>query len=368
MSAMYGVSGQWNASMSIGGKPYPINPTNVKKLDWFESIHQNLPSINMQFIDIDGSFTSIAAAGDGVPIDITLGDGDKYGQTSAIFNILGQPEFTHGSGYTLIKVNAVLNALPYMRSIATGLMEGTSSTVLSQLAAKSGLKFLGDPTADAMVWLPSNKTIASFVREVASRGWVGPGSCMVPAVTDQNQLIYRNIMIPKGGGESFGLGCPIDIIDWAATSNAMLTNNNRGYGSTSAGFDITGEVQRLNKITFNMFSGFLSMAQSSVDSLGELGGRIDNLIRSAGNTHLNYEAAQHQNARLRDTFSTDLNISTDRASRSKLLDTVTAIPQDFTKKEPNRVVTGQYILTARTKQLSATGYAERLTLTSQGLS
>ena len=365
---MLGVSGQWNMELIIGGKPFPANPTTVKEFFWFENIHQNLPSLNMTIADVDGTFTTIAAAGDGVPIEVVLGDGDKSGQTAARFNIQGQPQIKHGAGYNEIKMNAVLDAVPFMRSIASGLMEGTSSTVIAQLASQVGLTFLGDSTSDAMVWLPSNKTIASYVRDVASRGWVGPGSCMVTAVTDQRELIYRNIMQPNGGQESFGIGAAIPILSWEATSNAMLTNNNRGYGVTAIGFDEQGVVKELNKITFNMFSGFLPISQTNLGAIGQLGGRIDSIIRSAGNTHEKYEEAKHQNARLRDTFSTDLHIMTDMVSRSKLLDMVVAMPQDFTKKEINRVVAGPYLITARTRCLTRSKYTERLTLTSQGLS
>lgn len=363
---MYGVRGQWNMALSIGGKDFPADTSNVKELFWFETIHQNLPSLNLTIVDKTGAFTNIASAGDGVPIDITLGDGDTSGETTAQFNIQGSPQVTKGSGYNLVKINAVLNNVPYMRSIATGLMEGSSSKVLQQLAGVAGLQFDGDSTADDMVWLPNNKTIAGFVRHVANHGWVGEGSCMMAAVTDQAKLLYKNIMAPKFAGDVLGLGGNISIHDWSATSNGMLTNNNRGYGSTSFGFDIEGKLKELGKISFDMFSNFLPVSQGNIDALGKLGGRLDNLIRTAGNTHEKYQEAAHQNQRIRALFSTDLNALVSQHTSSELLQAVQAIPPDWSTDKPSAAFTGQYILTARTKTITRSRYEERCTLTTSG--
>lgn len=353
-------------ALSIGGKDFPADTSNIKEIFWFESIHQNLPSLNMTLVDKTGTFTNIASAGDGVPIEITMGDGGISGETSAKFNIQGAPQISKGSGYNLVKINAVLDNVPYMRSIATGLMEGSSSTVLQQLAGRVGLQFDGDSTADDMVWLPNNKTIAGFVRHVANHGWVSEGSCMMAAVTDQAKLLYKNIMSPRSAKDVFGLGGNIPIHDWSATSNGMLTNNNRGYGSTSFGFDIEGKVKELGKISFNMFSNFLPVSQANIDALGKLGGRLDNLIRTAGNTHEKYQEAAHQNQRIRALFSTDLNALVSQHTSAELLEAVNAIPQDWSTSKPSPSVTGQYILTARTKTLTRSRYEERCTLTTSG--
>jgi len=365
---MEGVKGQWNMALSIGGRDYPANPTTVKELFWFESIHQNLPSLSLKIQDTDGSFTTISSAGDGVPIEITLGDGDFSGETTARFNIQGPPQITHGAGYNEIKINAVLDVMPYMRKVATGLMEGSSSSVLAQLASQVGLSFEGDTTSDQMVWLPNNKTIAGFVRHVANHGWVSDGSCMVTAVTDQGKLLYKNIMAPQYSGETFGYGGQRTIVDWDATSNAMVTNHNRGYGSTSFGFDAEGVLKEIGKITFNMFSGFLGLSEANVNSLGDLGGRLDSLVRTAGNSHEKYAEAMHQNKRLRAMFSTDLNVLVAEHTDSQLLQGVHATPIDFTTLKPSPTLTGPYILTSRTKSLVRSKYIERMTFTTSGTS
>lgn len=367
---MQGVKGQWNMALNIGGKDFKADPTTVRQCLWFENIHQHLPTLNLELIDVTGDFSTIVAAGDGVPIDITLGDGDKAGENSASFNIMGAPSISHGQGYNLIKLNAVLNNVPFLRKVVTGLYEGPSNQVLQKVAGEVGLQFEGDSTGDAMVWLPNNKTLAGFVRSVANHGWVGAGSCMMLGVTSASKLLYKNVMQPAKSNETFGYlaDSHVQIVDWDATSNGLLMNNNRGYGSTSVGYGMDGVLKELNKITFNLFSSFLSISTKNLDSIGPIGGRLDNLIRPAGNTHEKYYDARHQNQRIRSTFSNDLNMLIDQVSYTQLLSEALAIPIDFSKVSPNQSLTGPYILTARTRCLTRSKYCERLVGTSQGQS
>ncbi|QXV74128.1 hypothetical protein [Rhizobium phage RHEph12] len=197
-----------------------------------------------------------------MPVDITLGDGDRAGENSASFNIMGAPSITHGQGYNVIKLNAVLNNVPFLRRVVTGLYEGPSNQVLQKIAGEVGLKFQGDPTGDAMVWLPNNKTLAGFVRSVVNHGWVGAGSCMMVAVNSASEMLYRNVMQPQSSNETFGYleDGHVQIVDWDATSSGLMMNNNRGYGSTSVGYGMDGVLKELNKITFNLFSSFLSIS------------------------------------------------------------------------------------------------------------
>lgn len=369
MTLMYGVKNQWNLAISIGGKDLaPADPTGVKKLLWFESIHQALPSLNLEFIDLTGAFSTITASGDGVPIDITLGDGDYSGETTSRFNIQGQPQLTHGNGYNLIKLNAVLDNLSYMRQVSSGLFNGTSSSVLGQIAAKVGLKFDGATTSDAMAWLPNNKTLYGFAKAVANHGWIDAASCLIHAVTDQKELVYKNVMQPDSVGETFESGSneSVQIVDWSATSNGLITNNNRGYGSTSFGFNAEGLLQEFNKITFNLLTNVLGVSTANINALGALGGRLDNIIRSAGNTHDNYDQAKHQNQRLRSLFSSDINLVTAQVTQSKLLHSISAVPFDFSTGNANPVYTGDYVMTSRTKSLIRSKYVERIVASSQG--
>lgn len=368
---MYGVKNQWNASLSIGGKFYPINPSTVPTIQWFENIHQHLPSLNLVLMDKDGTFGSIASTGDGVPIEITLGDGGRSGETSSRFNIQGQPQITHGRGYNLLHINAVLDAVPFLRRVVSGLYEGSSSATLAKVAGQVGLGFSGVSTSDSQVWLPNNKTLAGFVRSVAQHGWIGQGRAVVPAVTDQFKLIYRDITNPLSSGETFasregGRGVHT-ILDWEASSLAAQANHNRGYGSTSSFFGADGIFKEFNKVAMTLFNNFLGASSINIDAIGQLGGRLDNMIRPAGNTHEKYEEALHENRRVRSLYASDLKVVTCTASRSELLSKVAASPHNWGSGQSNQSLSGEYILTSRTRSIVRSKYVEMNVLTTSGM-
>lgn len=362
---MFGVKGQWNAQMSIGGKPFVINPSTVPRLMWFENVHQHIPSLALTLIDKTGEFSSIASSGDGVPIDLTLGDG-ATNETSARFNIQGQPTIQHGSGYNLLHINAFLDAMPYVRSVVSGLYEGSSSAVLAKIASNVGLSFSGVSTADSQVWLPNNKTLASFVRHVSGRGYIGANNCVMAAVDSLRTLIYADITNPNSGGETISSGGDgINLIDYEASTTAAV-NHNRGYGSTSSFYDAEGTFKEFNKIMVSLFSNVLGISQANVSAIGGLGGRLDNIIRPAGNTHDKYQEALHQNRRIRSLYNTDLKLLLANVTRTPLLSTVEAVPYDFSTGKPSPILTGKYILSGRTRSLYRSKYIENLVVTSSG--
>lgn len=363
---MHGVTGQWNASLSINGQDFPINPTTVPNLMWHENVHQYLPTLNLTIADVTGDFATAAAAGDGVPIDLILGDG-ATNQSSATFNIQGAPKITPGNGYNLLHINAVLDKMSYLRGIIQGFHNGTSASVISSIAAQHGLQAEVDQTADSQVWLPNNKTIASFLRGVTNHGFVNEGSCMVTAVMSTGKLLYKNVMQAADSNVHFGQD-GFNILDWNSTSKGMITNNVRGYGSTTVGYKQDGTLLELGKITFDLFSNFLSAAGVNIDSIGGLGTRIEPMVRPSGNTHDKYIEAAHQNQRQRALFSADLNILTDHVTPMDLLTKASAIPVNMLGSVPNDVVAGTYLVTSRTRSLLRNKYVEKIVLTGQSLS
>jgi len=362
---MQGVMGQWNIQLNIGGLDITANPTTVPVLNWFQTIHQNLPSINLVVNDITGELLNYAM--DGAAIDITLGDGGQN-ETTSRFNIQGSPQIALGNSYYRFKINAVLDAMPYMRKIASGLYEGQSSNALSKVAQQSGLSFDGHTTNDSQVWLPNNQTLAGFARMVSSRGWASASSSMLLAVTDKFNLLYKDLdrVINGGSKATFGQG-GIPMLDYSATSRGMIANNNRALGVTASGFDSAGAFKELANISVLQLSNFFNFSSANKEAIGKLGGRLDQIVRDAGNVHDKFDDALHQNKRLRAMYSFDLNVLTDVVTDIELLSRVTANVLDHVKpSQINTALSGDYIVTSITKSLTSPKYVERLTLTSTG--
>lgn len=367
----YGVEGLWDCELSIGGKEYPATTTNINELLWFESIHQSLPSLNLTFKDWTGEYAKLAAAGDGVKINITLGDG-KGGKTAAVFNIQGPPQVMAGNGTYMVKVNAVLDAIEYNRKMPSGLYEGTSSDAIKKLASEAGLtpETVGN-TNDSQTWLPNNKTIVNFIHSIASHAYAGDASAMIFGVTDQKKLIYgdANELIKQDSGIKFGydpLQGHIIIQDWNGTSSGMVANNFKSYGATTAFWSPEGILQEFNKITATLFGGMFSFSNDNAQRTGDLGARLDTKPRPANNTHEKYNEAEHINSRTKAMWNIDLNMIVYQWTGLELLKAAEVVPPSHGEPGVADMFTGKLMLTAKTKALMNSKYIERLTLTTIG--
>jgi len=370
MATMYGIKDQWECSLSIGGKEYPAVPGNIVELNWFESIHQGLPSLNLTIRDLTEEFAKIASAGDGVKIEITLGDG-REGSTSGVFNIQGPPQVMAGNGTTHVKSNAVLDTIEYNRKIAQGLYEGSSSEVISKLAQENGLTpIVATQTNDSQVWLPNNNSIRNFVWNIANHAYAGDQSAMVFGVSDQKELIYgdANQLIRSGEkilGYDESLGHLV-VQEWEGSSSGMIANNFKSYGATTSFWSAEGVLTELNKISANLFGTSFSFSQSNAQRIGDMGTRLDAQPRPAGNTHDKYNEAAHINSRTKAMWNIDVNALIYRHSGIRLLEGVDLKLLKHGETKPSEIYTGRALLTAKTKSLAASKYVERLTLTTNG--
>ena len=365
----FGVEGQWEASLLIGGMPFPINPSTVPTLNLISTVHQNLPSLQLTLMDTEGEFAKILAQGDGTPIALTLGDG-KSGITTADLIIQGNPHIKHGASAFVCTISAVANAVSYMRKIPKGPYEGTANGAIKKLASEAGLSFQGDSTADKQVWLPNGKPIAGMVKNIMHHAWNGDSSAFVNAVTPEKKLILKDLGALKGAsGEMFGgPDAQIPMLDWQVVSKGGAANHNRGGGSTSVGFDSEGVVKELNKVPVKLLSNSLGLGAATAAALGDLGGKIDSIVRSAGNTHEKFHEAVHQGTRIRSQFNLDLIVLSDIHSGAELLSVVGAVPPSFSAKKigPMPEFSGSFVVSAKTQSLTRSRYFERITLTTQG--
>ena len=362
-----GVTGQWNCGLSIGGAPFAATTSNVVALNVIETIHQNLPSLQLTIKDATGQLQEAAASGDGTPIILTLGDGNKLGSTTSQWSIQGDPDIKPGSSHYVVQLRAMLDAVPFSRSISTGLFEGTANSVLGQVAAKAGLSFKGDSTSDKQVWLPNNKTLAGFAKHIVGHAYAGKQSGFVSGVTENKQLRLLNLSTAKAGGKVFSVTPgTIPIRGYEIKSKGAWGNHNRAAGATSSTWTKEGVLTELNKITQKRFSSNFGFSPAFAKSIGELGGRLDTMIRDAGNVHEKFIDARHQNSRIRDMFTCDLIIFTDVHSGVNILDTVTAYPPSLVADTFNLPYCGNYVVTAKTRSLVDPSYVERITLTTTG--
>jgi hypothetical protein len=364
-----GVAGQWSLGLSLGGLDYPASITNVPKFEVYETIHQSLPSLNLEIKDYTGDYIKSTASGDGTLVEAVYGDG--VNNNSATFMIQGNPSVRHEKGCSILSINAVLNHVNYLRRTALGSFKGSSSSVISKIASNVGLTPVTTSSADSQQWLPNNKSFADFAKSIKEHGWASESSLMMLAVSTQGELIYGNAEdLAKQDIVKFGVDEKNSIIieDWSGTSNGLLSGASRGYAATTVTYDQKGVVQEFNAAKSSALGNILSFG-SSVGTLleGAVGGLVLVRPRSSGNTHENYIKAEHQNARQRALYNIDLNLLVNKVSGAKLLRGAYAEPPNYGAPEISKVYTGNYLVTAKTTTFQSQQYCERITLTTNSV-
>lgn len=367
MPNMYGVEGQWNGLLVAAGREVPLHPKSLMEFYIFNTIHQNLPSLRVTFKDDAARFLAGQGLSDGAPVQVIMGDGGTGEVGVMNFTMLGDTRITGTHSAEQVTFSAVLDHLPWMRQIVKGEVTGTSGDAIKRVAGMAGLKTEIHSTADVMTWLPNNKPLVNYARHVMERGWASAQSCMMMSVSDSGLLRYFDIdRIGQGSSSKlFGLGGH-PILSYEIDGKADLYNNAAGYGGTSTNLTPEGIFKELTQISVRMLSNNLAASARNIASVGAAGGRIMQRALDVGNVHKMFNEAQHQNQRIRNLYSHDVNILTDKVSGVELQDLVQLNLTMHGSGEPYQGQSGSYIVTAYTRLFAANRYFEKITLTSQG--
>lgn len=363
---MQGVEGQWNGSLSVNGQEVSLHQKSLASLYVINSIHQNLPTLKLGFKDDTAMSVAGLGIGDGTQMNLVLGDGTQN-EMGATFSVAGDLRIMGSHSAELVELTGILDHLPWMRQIVSGVVQGPSSAAIAKVASQAGLIPDVHSTSDTQIWLPNNKPLASFARHVQERGWASATSCMMLAVMDSSKCRYFDIDRVGSGSSSklFGQdGHP--VLKYQIDSKADLYNNSTGYGATSTNVTPEGIFKELGKIDVRMLGNKLSAGARSISALGALGGRIIPRALDIGNVHKMWNEAQHQNQRIRSLYSHDVHILSDKLSGVELLDLVDLNLLMHGNGQPLTTQNGSYIVTAYTRVLAANRYFEKITLTSQG--
>lgn len=363
---MQGVEGQWNGQVILGGREVPLHPKSLLNLTIFNSIHQQLPSLQLAFKDDGARFVGGLGVKDGDKIEVILGDGGNSDTPSMTFNVQGDVKIKGTHSAEQIELSAVLDNVEWLRKIVTGATKGPSTAAIAKVAGMAGLSFEGDSTSDAMTWLPNNKPLAAYARHVMERGWASATSCMLLGVSDDGSLRYKDLdkIVSGGVAQNFGLN-GIPVLQALVASKSDLYNNITGYGSTSTNFDAEGIFKELNKISMTLLSSNIAAGLNNVAAIGDLGGRIFSRALDIGNVHKKWSDALHQNQRIRAQFSHDVHVLIDRVSGVKLLDLAGLELASKADGSTMASQTGSYVVSGFVRLLAGNRYLEKVTLTTQ---
>ena len=368
------VQDQWYIKADIAGKPLDLNPTVMPKFEIINSIHQHLPSLTMMFKDGSGKLAELFQYGDGTKINVSVGVSGIHIYENLKFVMQGRPQGNPTDSSIGLSIKAVGDNIKWSRKVVDEPTKGTSSDVFKKWAEKAGLKVDADPTNDSQVWLPNRTPIAEYVKHIAERAWVGEKSAMVLGITDSGVAKYKDIDKLIQGSPTIDFvmtkntkaNNPIPVLHYVVASKSHVTNASRGYGATTMSTDMTGKSVELNKVDVRqLIASVLPMSTEVKDIVGDLGTRIMQLPRLAGNTHDKWNDAIHNNKRIKATYGLDIHILCDVPSRANLLDLVHFTPINQATKEPISELTGKYMVTAITRFIHGKSFYEKICLTSQ---
>ena len=359
---MRGVAGQWGLEIIVNGTNIDADPTNCN-FTIIQNIHQNLPSFSISYKDSTGKLID-NPPGDGASVIITCGVPEKM-YAPVKFVCMGSPSI---AGNT-IKFQGVLDKISWTKKIVDKSFEGSTSSVISQIASEAGLIPDVDSTNDSMVWLPNRTALVQYARHLMARSFSSEASAMIMAVTDTGKLKYKDINTIAGSSGnilfSYIQGEGIPILAYSTESKSAASNASQGYGTTSIGVNEDGSIFEMGKIALKMLSSSSPVSSIFQSAIGELGARITNFAPLSGNTHEKWNQALHANPRVKATYAFDLSIISNIPAKAELLDAVTVKPMNHSTGEEAKALSGKYIVTAITKTIMQNRFIEKSVVTSQ---
>ena len=372
---MYGISGYYAIDLRFNNQIINASSATSRGIFIMQNVQALLPSCRIQFGDPSGQALSNQILMDGTAIALTMGKGleDSKVATPSNFIMKGMPDPARpGVGQPDMVIRGILKgATKYLAQLDKA-YSGPSSDVISQIAELCGLTPDVDATNDSMTWLPQRSSRGLFAKLVAQHGWIDDSSCMSLVVREDGTLRYKNVTtIIKGKPVATfydivkpSSGTAHQILDHRVISKAAVFNSLASYGTTSITVGQDGSTTKYDSVSATRLSNNLSMSPTVKTDSKSVGSRY--VPSDLGNCHDQYIKAEHQNIRLRSLFSFDVEILTDEETSLGLLDLVQIDIRDSATLDTNDAVSGNYIVTGKTRTISGNRYMEKFLLSSQG--
>lgn len=410
--ARFGVGGQWEAEIKLGGVSLALTPNTLKQLIISSSVTKPMPTCTFTVVDQGAEFLTNVGVADGMPLSIMMGDGKGGEPFVGDFRVVGGPADAHYTTKGVVfTVNGMLNKMGFLRKVTNTVKKDTSAGMISTLAREAGIsKVDTDPTSDKMAWLPNGMPIAKRIAEIASRGWANPQSAMVHVLNEDGTFKYKDLskLATASAKRQFGgmypdagiHGSVIPVLQFRAMSLQGLYNNAAAYGATAfveglsgktgfgvgdvlslvdsgSGGDLVDVITSALQGNFGNFSTLMTGAGLNISgdiqkAVGSIGAKQYATPLSSGNTHPQYHRAKVQNVRGRAAFGNDVVLLSNQACGLSNLDNVFYHCTNPWSGADIPMFSGDYIITAKDMIITTIGgkagygYFEKVTITNNG--
>lgn len=324
-----------------------------------------LPTLSLGITDAERILERIGLQ-DGIKIRIVLKATGRNAETYN-FRKFNHKSTFNGQCYEYL-ITGYLDYPLYLLGTTAAGIRGTSSTVMSAIADRTGLKYLGDTTSDSMLWMPQNKPWCVYGWNVASYGYLSDSSCMVNGVDFDGTLRYFDVNNLKG--------TPIKALAYAYAEDAITVTDmqamaDSGLGNSLTGFNngryvqsIAGDSHTLvDQLAFTPNSRAPLYNKTVKETAGRGAFRFGPI--SVGNVHANYERAHYQNMRYKNLFSMGLGLLVNTPTEIRQFDRINlSVQKEDTSQDTS--TSGVYVVSGRAILVQGVNYAERLEVIRHG--
>lgn len=378
-------------SVQMTFKTEPTIPAILDLFEYIENIQSGLPTckIKLNCRDLDTLFISESLY-DGAKVKVKINHAVIKFEYNLNFAIFGTPSVVPSKvtseGYD-ITLYGILDNYKYLSGVAGNSYSGSVSSVLTTLAKECGLSANLLQTAENQVWYGHGRAYYNLARHLIDHCYLSGSSLPVIGVTHPNTLILRDIvdLLKKAPLHTLSYQTKVEYKDTegkrdeAAIENsnyvfttyqtknvAGLYNSTGTYGSTFLQDSITDSKSFESKsVTFDRRIGNSEINKGEKGSIKEA--VLTYMPLDVGGTYDNYYIAEAKNKRIRNLYSNVVKaLVVNEYTRIRLLDTV-LLSIDLKYQDAKDVTySGNYIVTAKTLNITRNIFREAITLTNYG--
>lgn len=369
----------------------PTLPAILDTFEYIENIQAGLPTcrIKLNCRDIDTQFVS-SSLYDGAKVAVRIKHATIDFEYNLKLALFGSPVVTPSKvtneGYD-IAIYGILDNYKYLTAVAGSSYQGSVSSVLQSIGTECGLTTNLIQTAENQTWYGHGRAYYNFARHLVDHCYVSSSSLPVVGVTHPNTLIMRDVVDLLKGKPKHTLAylTKVNYKDDDKEKLDKATNENTYVFSTYQTKNVAGLYNSVGSYGSTFVQDSTSSARSfeskSVtfdrrNTSSEINKDVKSLIKEAaiaympldtGNTYEQFYTAEAKNKRIRNLYSNIFRaLVINEYTKIKLLDSVhLAIDLKF-EDAKDTTYSGNYIVTAKTINITRNVFREAITLTNYG--
>lgn len=364
----YIVQNRIEVSVFINDVEFPLDTQNILTflhVGW--STRMFLPTFHMKIADVKHSLDTLQLQ-DAIPIRIVV---KPAGGDAAIYKFR---KFHHKKEFVgdhfEYEFDGYYDSIKFWSGTSLAGYRGTSSEVLSQLCAKTGLQFEGAATNDSQLWMQRNRTFSGFSKAIKQAGYIDDKSYMEHGIDPRGFMLYKNINDLAPPSSTLVLGRIVagqyTVQEYLPKARSGMGNKLTGYQNMRVQQSMTGQsiVNEHKTLEFTPDSKAPLINLEAKKQQGR--GTSTFSTVNVGNKHPNYERAIYQNQRYANLFSLDVEFLMNTSTDLTLFDRFTFTVETEGSKQ-DRAFAGVYTVVAKSFFISGSNYAEKILGTRTGV-